>query len=67
MYICKYIFTYTKSCNHENNVLLQLYHHNNFVATHSLGCIMYGYTLLYKRNKEKRAQQAIQGTYYKCS
>ena len=33
------------------------YHHNGFVATHALGHMMYGYTLLVP----KSAQQAKQG------
>ena len=36
------------------------YHHNGFVATHSLGHMMYGHTLLIPMN-QNRAQQAKQG------
>ena len=35
------------------------YHHNGFVATHVLGHMMYGYTLLVPMNQS--AQQAKQG------
>ena len=37
------------------------YHHNDFVATHVLGYVMYGYILLVPMN-QKSAQQAMQGT-----
>ena len=43
MYIYIYIYIY----NHENNG----YHHNDFVATHALGHMMYGYTLLVPMNQ----------------
>ena len=36
------------------------YYHNGFVATHALGHMMYGYTLLVTMN-QKSAQQAKQG------
>ena len=36
------------------------YHRNSFVATHELGYMMYGYTLLVPIN-QKSAQQAKQG------
>ena len=48
IYIYKYIYKY--KCYHENNVHLG-YHHNGFVATHVLGHIIYGYTLLVPMNQ----------------
>ena len=37
------------------------YHHNGFVATHALGHMMYGYTLIAGTNEPESAQQAKQG------
>ena len=50
MHIYIYIYIYIYICNHENNVPSRL-HHNGFVATHALGHMMYGYTLLVPMNQ----------------
>ena len=42
MYMCVH--------NHENKIP-SVYHHNGFVATHALGHMMYGYTLLEPMNQ----------------
>ena len=41
---------YIYICNHENNVPS---HHNGFMATHPLGHIMYGYTLLVPKSVQQ--------------
>ena len=34
------------------------YHHNGFVATHALGCMMHGYTLLVPMNQRVLTSKA---------
>ena len=46
----QYIYIYI--CNHENKMCPPSYHHNGFVATHELGHMMYGYTLLVPVNQK---------------
>ena len=50
IYIYTYIHIYIYICNHENNVPSQL-SPQWFVATHALGHMMYGYTLLVPMNQ----------------
>ena len=54
MYIYIYIYIYIY---HENNVLSRL-SPQYFVATHALGHMMYGWTLLVPTNEPKSPQQS---------
>ena len=51
MYIYIYIYIYICICNHESTMCPPGYHPDGFEATHALGHMMYGYTLLLSMNQ----------------
>ena len=52
IHIYIYIYIYIYICNHENNAICSpVYHYNGFVATHAVGHMMHGYTLLVPINQ----------------